>query len=127
MKNKLAFALALGFSVVSPAYAGDTDSFAVAGTNPDGSAYSGTATLTELSGTGASGDVFKVVWTIGSATVEGTGMVLGTDRKTLYIGYPMKGGVGVAVFTMNDDNTLTSEWIGAGQPMIGHEAWTPVP
>lgn len=111
--------------LVGAAQADDVLNFNVAGTNPDGSTYSGTVEVTELHQKKASGDVFSVVWTVSGAKVEGVGMVSGEDRMTLAVGYPTRSGGGVLLLKLGSDMTAKGEWMVQGAPGIGTEIWTP--
>lgn len=121
MKYLLALAVAAALST-GPALAGKAQTFAVAGTAPDGKPYSGTVTLTESD---ASHDAMTVVWTIGPETIEGVGLVGKDNRKVLSIGYTYKGAIGVAIMTESDDKATGTWWI-TGTPGTGSESWTPV-
>ncbi len=107
------------------ASASDTDTFAVQGTDPDGSAYTGTVTLTELHlDRQIAGDVFDVVWDVGGQKIVGVGIVDGANRNVLAVAYDFQGAPGVAIMTQ-DGETAKGVWYVKGAPGAGTEIWTP--
>lgn len=83
--------------------------YAVKGTNPDGSAYSGTITVTKT------GQTWRVVWKSGDQTVNGTALVM---NNLLAVGYD--GGVGIY---RPQGNGWVGEWAERGQTNFGKETW----
>jgi hypothetical protein len=83
--------------------------YKVTGSNPDGSAYSGTITVTKA------GLVWRVVWKAGDQTVNGTALIM---NGVLAVGY--EGGVGVY---RAQGNGWVGEWAERGQTAIGKESW----
>ena len=122
---RMLFAAVLAIGLAGAAFADDTDNFTVTGTGPDGNAYTGTVSLTELQlGPSVQGDVFKVVWTIGGQKTEGVAIVSPDNRKVLSIGYSYQGKAGVAVMTEGDGKATGTWWVD-GAPGTGSETWTP--
>ncbi len=113
MKIFMAAAM-LSLALVVPAWADPSGTYAVAGTNPDASAYTGSVVLTKT------GDTFKVVWTIGSNTVTGT--AVGND-DILSIGYATGTQPGVGLF-VKESGKWTGVWSYLGQEAVGSETWT---
>jgi hypothetical protein len=84
-----------------------------AGTNPDGSAYSGE---TEIARTG---EAYRVVQRVGS-TAQGTGLVSG---DVLAVSFPDAGWV--AAYRIRPDGTLEGVWVQSGGSALGRETLTP--
>lgn len=122
MKKFLACAV-LGAALASHAQAGEVraGTYTVDGTNLDGSAYKGTATIKLTSETTCS-----IAWKTGSAksaTSNGICMLYG---DAFAAGYVMSGGaVGLVVYTVNDDGSLEGAWTISGQNGSGTETLTP--
>jgi hypothetical protein len=83
--------------------------YKVTGNNPDGSAYSGTITVTKA------GLVWRVVWKAGDQTINGTALIM---NGVLAVGYD--GGVGIY---RPQGNGWVGEWAERGQTAIGKESW----
>lgn len=123
MRLKLA-ATALAFAFAGNA-AADEMVFTVAGTNANGSAYTGEVRVTEIENSGVAGDAFKVVWTIGDAVFEGVGLVGNDDRKSLVVSFPAESAVGVMVAVLADDGSAKGSWVDPRYSAPGSETWTP--
>jgi len=90
--------------------------YRVAGTNADGSAYSGTATITP-----SSDSTCRISWQTGS-TASGICMVAG---RSFAASYKMNGTVGLVVYEMQADGSMKGVWTIADQPGTGTEVLTP--
>ena len=87
------------------------------GTNPNGSKYTGTATVEIISDT-----TFKIRWKIGSTTYSGFGMRM---NDTLAATYMVDGEPGLIVYKVGDDGTLNGLWAIRGQNGNGTDRLTP--
>ncbi|MEO8668910.1 MAG: hypothetical protein ABI399_10360, partial [Bauldia sp.] len=85
--------------------------YAVAGRNPDGSAYDGTVAI------GRKGPTYRVNWRVGASTYRGTGKL---DGNVLTVDW---GSATPVVYALAADGTLTGLW-DAGS---GEETLTPAP
>ncbi len=85
--------LAVGFAGAAAAQAIGGE-YVVGGTNFDGSAYSGTAGITQA------GSTCRIVWHVGGATSEGMCM---TANKTLAAFYRLGSEYGMAVYELQPD------------------------
>ena len=92
-------------------------SYQVTGTNLDGSAYSGEADIT------LSSDVTcEIVWKTGATTSTGICM---RNGNAFAAGYELNGAVGLIIYMIEDDGTLTGNWTIAGMNAVGTEVLTP--
>ena len=91
--------------------------YSVAGTNPNGSKYTGTVVVQ------ATGDTYLATWTVGGSNSVGRGVLLGT---TLAVGGVL--GNGGFVFAMSPkDGTLQGIWTDMQNgTTLGSEVWTRV-
>jgi hypothetical protein len=87
------------------------------GTNPNGSKYTGTATVEIISDT-----TFKIRWKIGSTTYSGFGMRM---NDTLAATYMVDGEPGLIVYKVGDDGTLDGLWAIRGQNGNGTDRLIP--
>jgi hypothetical protein len=112
----LAAALLAGLTVAAAAddFGG---TYTVEGTNLDGSAYSGQATITITSDT-----TCVIEWTTGSSTSSGICMRYG---DAFAAGYEMGGAVGLVIYKIMDDGSLDGVWTITGQAGSGTEVLTP--
>ena len=125
-------AAAIISALAIPALAGPEGSYSVAGKNPgNGSAYSGTVTVTRT------GETYRVVWDIGGTTFTGSGLgaapvkgstVMGPADDADYVlavGY-ISGpkNFGLAYYVEQDDGTWKGIWTYGGGEQIGTENWT---
>jgi len=85
--------------------------YQVAGTNPDGTKYTGTVTVTRTRAT------YRIVWKIGRRVWRGTALRTG---KVLSVGY----NGGVAVYRIVDSKRFEGEWAPHGGAKTGREIWT---
>jgi hypothetical protein len=90
--------------------------YRVDGTNPDGSAYTGTATITPSSDT-----TCRISWRTGSTS---TGICM-TAGKALAASYVLNGKVGLVLYRLEADGSLRGVWTVADQPGAGSETLTP--
>ena len=112
LRTIVAAALLAAVSMTAGA-ASPSGDFNVTGTNPGGAGtYSGTVSVTPT------GDTFRVVWHVGSDTVQGTG--LWVDDK-FCIGYQ---GNSVAVMTEQSDGSWKGHWANGSDRSVGTERWT---
>ena len=88
----------------------------VAGTNADGSKYTGTATVEVISST-----TFTIKWLIGGAVVQGFGMRM---NDTLAATYTIDGEPGLVIYKV-EGNGLDGLWAIRGHNGNGTEHLTP--
>ncbi len=105
---------AITVSAVADNFSGD---YTVQGTNLDGSAYSGDATITVTSET-----TCVIKWVTGSTTSNGICMRYG---NAFAAGYEMNGAVGLVIYKIMDDGSLDGVWTITGQSGSGTEILTP--
>lgn len=119
MKKFMACALLLGAAFVAPAQAQTVraGTYNVEGTNLDGSAYKGTATISLTSETTCS-----IQWKTGPSTSNGICMLYGDSFAA---GYVLGKDVGLVVYTVNDDGSLEGAWTVSGRNGSGTENLTP--
>jgi len=111
--------VALFATVAAPALAAGfhEGSYAVQGTNLDGSPYSGTAVVKLLSDT-----TCEIDWTTGSTSSVGLCMMM---DGVVSAAYRQGDGVGVTMYHITDDGSLEGAWTIAGQNGSGTEKLTP--
>jgi hypothetical protein len=90
--------------------------YKVQGTNPDGSGYQGTATITPSSNT-----TCRIVWQTGS-TSRGICMTAGTSFAASYV---LNGKVGLVLYELQPDGSMKGIWTVADQPGSGTENLSP--
>lgn len=90
--------------------------YTVAGTNLDGSPYSGEAVITLTSEF-----TCEIVWTTGSTTSTGICM---RNGNAFAAGYELNGAVGLVVYEIQPDGTLNGAWTVAGLNAVGTEVLT---
>ncbi len=94
--------------------------YTVAGTNFDGSKYSGTAELTV-----SSNSTCHIVWHTGSSS--GSKGICMRVNDVLVAGYTMKGGaVGLVAYKIKDNGVLDGIWTVADEDGAGTDVLTPV-
>jgi len=91
--------------------------YAAQGTNPDGSSYSGTSRITITSDT-----TCTIVWKSGDTPSTGICM---RDSDSFAAAYKMGGSVGLVIYKIGEDGTLTGVWTVAGHSGAGTETLTP--
>jgi hypothetical protein len=90
--------------------------YSAAGTNPDGSKYTGTVAVQTLSNT-----TFAIQWTIGGALYKGFGM---RRNDALAATYTINGEPGLIIYKV-DGNELDGLWSVRGENGSGSEHLTP--
>ena len=117
---RLAFVATLLLPAVDTALAADSMTLAsrydVAGTNPDGSKYSGTASVKVISDT-----TFTIKWDIAGSVYEGFGMRL---NDTLSATYTIDGEPGLVMYKVGGDG-INGLWAIRGHNGGGTEHLTP--
>lgn len=112
MRSLLAAAILL--CGVAAAFAADpTGTYDVQGTSPDGSKYTGTATVTQT------GQTFKVIWEIGSDKYTGTAI---GNKDFLAVSYTSGNDSGLALYGADGGN-WKGVWTYAGGTKMGAETW----
>ena len=91
--------------------------YTVAGTNFDGSPYSGTATITP-----SSNSTCRIEWKTGSTTSQGFCMLA---DKAFAAAYKLNDSVGLVVYELQGDGTLKGYWTIADKSGAGTETLTP--
>jgi hypothetical protein len=91
--------------------------YAVEGTNFDGSAYSGTATITLTSTT-----TCVIEWTVQGDTSRGICM---RNENAFAAAYVLQGTTGLVVYEIKSNGVLDGLWTLAGQDGNGTEVLTP--
>lgn len=119
MGLKTAGVAALAFvAVVSAASAGQIGGrYSVAGSNLDGSKYSGTVDITISSNTACT-----IVWHTGGDDLTGICM---RSADTLVAAYVADGAVGLVLYKIEDNGTLDGVWTAANQNGVGTDVLTP--
>jgi len=88
------------------------------GTNRDGSSYSGTATITRSSNT-----TCRIDWKTGTSSSSGFCMF---SKGSLAAAYKLGNSVGLVLYELQPDGSLTGIWTVADQPGAGTEVLTPL-
>jgi hypothetical protein len=113
--------VALLFLAVVPLAHADTltlhSTYEVAGTNPDGSKYRGTANIKVISDAS-----FTIHWKIGNAVYDGFGM---RNGDALAATYEINGKPGLVIYRVDDEGTLRGLWVVRGSDNSGTERLTP--
>lgn len=89
--------------------------YAIQGTNPDGSSYEGSLSITSLGE-----DKYELKWSAGN-DYQGIGFLRG---ETLAVGWG-SASCTVAAYDVQSDGSLQGEWALVGQPAVGAETATP--
>lgn len=101
-----------------PAWAAEVGGhYTVAGTNLDGSSYSGTADITV-----SSNSTCHIAWHTGDTNSNGICMRV---NDMLVAGYVLNGDVGLVAYTIKDDGTLDGVWTIADKDGAGKDVLTP--
>jgi fructose-1,6-bisphosphatase len=122
MRALLGFVM-LGAAVAMPVQAQTVraGTYAVEGTNLDGSAYSGTAKITLTSET-----TCAIEWKTGNAGKATSNGICMLYEDSFAAGYVMNGNsVGLVVYKVNSDGSLDGAWTITGQDGSGTETLTP--
>ena len=118
MKKFLAGAiLALGLVSSAHAQTVSAGTYNVEGTNLDGSAYKGTATIELTSET-----TCAIEWNTGGTTSNGICMLY---DNAFAAGYVLGDAVGLVVYEVKGDGSLEGAWTISGQDGSGTENLTP--
>jgi hypothetical protein len=117
MNKLLATALFCALTAVPAAAQSIGGSYDVAGTNFDGSPYSGTAEITLTSET-----TCIIEWSTGSTTSEGICM---RNDSAFAAGYVLGNEIGLVVYKVMPDGSLHGLWTLAGRDGNGTEVLTP--
>lgn len=116
-----AISMAVGLLAASSAIAAAqelTGNYTVAGKNPDGSSYNGTATIA-----GTAGGVCGITWTIGSG--QSSQAFCMRQGEVLGAAYVIGNSIGLVIYRLGADGVLDGTWSIAGQEGIGEERLTP--
>jgi hypothetical protein len=112
---------AIVFMVVATIARADTmvlhSHYDAAGTNPDGSKYSGTVAIKVISD-----KTFTIHWVIGDETYDGFGM---RNGDALAATYTLGGIPGLVIYKVNDEGVLDGFWVVRGKNTGGTERLTP--
>lgn len=118
MKRLLPAAL-LALAIATPAWAQSVGGhYSVAGTNLNGSAYSGEADIALTSET-----TCTIKWKTGST--ESTGICMRNDNS-FAAGYVLGDVVGLVIYKVKEDGSLDGLWTIAGKEGNGTEVLTPM-
>ncbi len=117
MKRLIASALLCALSAMPAAAQSIGGGYDVAGTNFDGSPYSGTAEITLTSET-----TCVIEWTTGSTTSQGICM---RNDDAFAAGYILGDEIGLVVYKVMSDGSLHGLWTLAGKEGNGTEVLTP--
>jgi hypothetical protein len=90
--------------------------YTVKGTNFDGSAYEGTATITP------SGSACRMVWNTGGSVTKGICMLA---NKAFAASYNLQGEIGLVVYEVQPDGSMKGFWTIADKDGSGTETLTP--
>lgn len=112
----LSFAF-LGLAVLPTAAQSIGGTYAVAGTNFDGSPYDGEATITLTSET-----TCTIHWETGGSSSDGICM---RNDDAFSAGYVMDKDIGLVVYKVKEDGSLHGLWTIAGKEGNGTEVLTP--
>jgi hypothetical protein len=91
--------------------------YTIAGTNFDGSAYAGTATITP-----SSNSTCRIEWRTGSTASQGFCMLA---NKAFAAAYKLNDSVGLVVYELQADGSLKGVWTIADKAGAGTETLTP--
>ena len=91
--------------------------YKASGSNPDGSKYTGTTSVTVISDT-----TYTIVWKIGGATYEGFGMRLNDSLAATYM---IDGEPGLVIYKVDGDG-LIGPWAIRGRDGVGTKHLRPL-
>jgi hypothetical protein len=80
-----------------------------------GSSYTGTVTISKKDA------VFDIAWEISGTSYEGIGLQY---ANRLYVGWGSGGGMGIVVYRLRPDGSMTGEWSTYGETALGTETAT---
>lgn len=115
--TRLALGLFAAALCIQPAAAQRSGVYAVEGRGADGSAYTGSATLTA---TGP--QTWRVSWRVAGNTSSGVALTVG---KLLVIGYVSGRETGVAAYEVMADGRLVGRWTQGVEGGVGTETLIP--
>ncbi|MEI6159730.1 MAG: hypothetical protein WCP77_07850 [Roseococcus sp.] len=115
----LAAGLALSLAFAAPASAQRSGTYDITGSNPDGSAYTGTLVLEQIGLLS-----FRLQWTIGPDVIDGVGMVSGLSFATAF---SLGGGSSpsMGIYELRPNGQLVGQWTTIGAFAAGQETATP--
>ena len=117
MRNILAAAaFVLGLLIAGPASA-QTRTFAVQGTNADGSTYTGSLVLQQ---DGAAS--YRVEWHVGGQRIPGVAMSAGNILSAAYV---IGGKIGLVIYQIQADGSMSGPWTMQGDRGVGRETLIP--
>lgn len=115
------FCAALAAAILLPALPAAAQSiggtYDVSGTNLDGSPYSGTATITLTSQT-----TCAIAWKTGDSTSSG---ICSRNGDSFAAAYVLDDAVGLVIYKLRPDGSMTGLWTVAGKDGNGTEDLTP--
>jgi hypothetical protein len=91
--------------------------YAAAGSNPDGSTYTGTVNIKVISD-----KTFTIHWKIGDETYDGFGM---RNGDALAATYEIDSEPGLIIYKVGDNGVLDGFWVVKGKDKGGTERLTP--
>ena len=116
MIAKLVSITAAVFLFAGAAIADPVGRYTVRGTNPNGTAYSGTVRVTKT------GDTYRVVWDVGNQTYTGTG--IGND-DFIAVSYRAGNETGIALYGRKSNGVWEGVWAYASSRDVGTDRWSP--
>jgi len=117
MKVLVLAAAAVALSLTGASAEGLGGHYRVAGTNFDGSHYSGTAEIVVTSK-----NTCRIDWVTGSTTSHGICM---RNGNAFAASYRLGSAIGLVIYEMKDDGTLVGLWTIADKSGVGTETLTP--
>jgi opacity protein-like surface antigen len=119
MKRILSAVILLVLAMSGTAFADVAGRYNITGTNFNGSAYYGTVTVTKTSSS-----TYNVFWYTGENNSESKGIGM-RSGNIFSAGYVMGESVGLVIYDIKSDGSLTGRWTIDGQDGVGTEVWTP--
>ena len=118
MKLIRILAVMVALALALPAVAQRSGLYDISGTNPDGSLYNGTMTLTQVGGTS-----FRLTWVVGTNTIEGVGMVSGLNLAVVFsLG---ENQTAMGMYDLRPNGELSGIWTVVGSQATGTEVARP--
>lgn len=110
--------LAILIALSLPAAAQRSGAYDISGTNPDGSLYNGSMTLTQVGGTS-----FRLSWNVGGNAIEGVGMVSGLTLAVVFsLG---ENQTAMGMYELRPNGELSGIWTVVGSQATGTEIARP--
>jgi hypothetical protein len=119
MKRISSAVILLVFALSGTAFADVAGRYNITGTNFNGSAYYGTVTVTKTSDS-----TYNVFWYTGANNSESKGIGM-RSGNTFAAGYVLGESVGLVIYDIKSDGSLSGRWTIDGQDGVGTEVWTP--